>query len=65
MVAILFVSKIASADLDPIVIKVCTMLCIPLVEKEEAISMLTSYLKGSKFFFSSNGTQLYVLRNQF
>lgn len=61
MVAILFGSKVASADLDPIVIKVCSMPCIPLVKNEEGSSKLTSYLKGSKFFFSSNGTQLQVV----
>lgn len=46
MVAILYGSKIASADLDPIVIKVCAMSCTSSVEGEEETSELTSLSVG-------------------
>lgn len=66
MVAILFGSKVVSADLDPIVIKVCAMPCVsPQSRKRKGLQSSHLYLQGSKFFFSSNGTQLYVLPHQF
>lgn len=46
MAAILFGSKVASADVDPLVIKVCAIPCIPSVEKEEGTSELTTLLAG-------------------
>lgn len=44
--AILFGSQLASADLDPVVIKVCAMPCISSVEKEEETSELTFLFTG-------------------
>lgn len=46
MAAALFSSHVASADLDPLVIKVCAMPCIPLVEKEEKTSEVTLLFTG-------------------
>ncbi len=51
MVAILFGSKVVSADLDPIVIKVCAMPYIPIVKKEEGTSELTSLFAGFQVLF--------------